>query len=529
MNKSTYLIPVLILFVIAMGVSCTDLTETPYNEVTEENFNPTERDIPRVVAPVYTNLRGFMACCYGFVTSQESASDNFVTPARPNGWGGPYIPYHKHQWRADHQYVSAIWNTMYNGINNANRVLHQVESGVVPASDDIRGQLIAEIKSVRAFYYFLLMDNYGDVALATDFTNEQAPPQVSREEMYNFIVGELTENIPNLAEEADQSTYGRMNKWAAKAVLAEIYLNSDVYIGQSNYDEVIALADEIIDTGLYSLDPNYKGPFLQENQNSPEIIFAIPYDEINAPGNTMHMRTVTPQQQGVYEMRAQPWGGSSSTPGFIETYAEEDKRLEDTWAGGPQVTAQGDTVINFVKELPGIENSPPVDWEHGYRVDKFEIYQGMSFSSDVDFPIFRYSRVLMMKAEALLRTGAADQAAQIVTEVRQRAFDDPAMAQVTGAELMEETSYDYGYWETDAMENFIDQPENDIEYGRFLDELGWEFAVEGFRRRDLIRFGVYSSKGWLFKPPSDPCRTIFPIPQSALEENSNLQQHSCYQ
>lgn len=531
MRKLNQILPLLIIGLMVVGVSCTDLSEQPYDEITEENFNPTERDIPRVVAPIYTNLRSFMACCYGFVTMQESAADNFVTPARPNGWGGPYLPYHRHEWRADHLYVTANWNSLFNGVNSANRVLYQIESGVVPASDDIKTQLIAEIKTVRAFYYYLLMDNFGSVPLTTDFQSEELPQQATREELYNFIIDELTTNIPDLNETVGQSTYGRMTKWAGKTLLAEVYLNSNVYVGQTNYDKVIDLTNEVIESDNYSLDPDYEGPFSRTNQNSPEIIFAIPYDEINAGGNTMHMRTVTPQQQEIYGMRAQPWGGSSSTPGFIETYDEDDTRLEDTWAGGPQVTAQGDTVINFVKDMPGIDNSPPVEWKHGYRVDKYEIYQNMTASSDVDFPIYRYAEVLMMKAEALLRTGAADAAALIVTDIRQRAFadTDPSKAPVTGAELMGQTNYDYGYWETNEQVNFIDQPEDDIEYGRFLDELGWEFAVEGHRRQDLIRFGVYNRKGWFQKHPSDPCRSIFPISQDALEENSNLTQHPCYQ
>ncbi len=91
---------------------------------------------------------------------------------------------------------------------------------------------------------------------------------------------------------------------------------------------------------------------------------------------------------------------------------------------------------------------------------------------------------------------------------------------------MQGSSYDYGYWDNGKVVN----PEGgaNIKYGRFLDELGWEFAMEGHTRDDLIRFGVYTSKTWLNTKPVSSDRTIFPIPLSALDTNSNLKQNPGY-
>jgi hypothetical protein len=69
---------------------------------------------------------------------------------------------------------------------------------------------------------------------------------------------------------------------------------------------------------------------------------------------------------------------------------------------------------------------------------------------------------------------------------------------------------------------------DDVQYGRFLDELGWEFVFEAHRRQDLIRFGVYTTKRWFSHVPNGDHRKIFPIPQSAMEANPNLKQNPGY-
>ena len=100
--------------------------------------------------------------------------------------------------------------------------------------------------------------------------------------------------------------------------------------------------------------------------------------------------------------------------------------------------------------------------------------------------------VLMMKAELLLRTRKADEAAALVTQVRQRAFSaNPAKASVTGADLIKNSSYDYAMRTTSATTH---EGQSDIQYGCFLDELGWEFNQEGPHRQDLIRFGTLVKK-----------------------------------
>src|SRR5690606_26140147 len=115
-----------------------------------------------------------------------------------------------------------------------------------------------------------------------------------------------------------------------------------------------------------------------------------------------------------------------------------------------------------------------------------EIYQGMTGSSDVDYPAVRYADVLLMRAEALLRTGDATGAAQIVTQVRQRNFKGDAAhkAVVTAADLTRGSRYNYGWYDTDGVVKTgpggspVTDGGNDIQFGGFLDELRWELAAE---------------------------------------------------
>jgi hypothetical protein len=132
----------------------------------------------------------------------------------------------------------------------------------------------------------------------------------------------------------------------------------------------------------------------------------------------------------------------------------------------------------------------------------------------------------MMKAESLLRTGKENEAATIVTQVRQRAFPgNTAKATVTGTQLRSGSTYAYGRRDNVTT----NEGGADITYGRFLDELGWEFDQEGRRRQDMIRFGVFHRKSWFsHSAHNDINKTLFPIPRAELTKNSKLKQNPGY-
>ena len=507
--------------------SCLNLDEEVYSEVLAENFRPGERDIPAIIAPVYGSLRALMMGWQGHFDVQEESADVIVTPARPNGWydGGTYVRMHQHTWTPLQWQPTNLWNSSYRSVTTANRVISQIEDGEIQISEG-RESVIAELKGVRAFAYYLLLDNHGNVPIVTDFRDVSLPEQSDRTTLYNFVIEEIENVLPSLSQDAS-NTYGQMNYWVAKTLLAKIYLNAEVYTGTPQWQKVIEVCDEIIAGGVYSLDPVYSDVFHWENQNNQEIIFAIPYDEIFGQGNTVHMKTLDPLSRFVYGMQAGPWGGNCAVPQFIDSYDEEDGRLYDTWIQGPQRHANtGEVVITYRKEVPSIAATASND---GYRIGKYQIKPSATGSLDNDFPFFRYADVLMMKAEALLRTGNGAEAASLVSEVRTRAFanSNPAKATVTAAVLEGNSRYQYGYQNLDGS---IDLDSGVIPFGGFLDELGWEFAAEAHRRQDLIRFGVFQTKSWFNHRPHPQAQNkiIFPIPETEINNNPNLTQNPSY-
>src|SRR5690606_31619209 len=124
----------------ALGTaSCTDLTEVPFTEITEGNFNPTENDLAAIIAPPYSRLRYFMGW-YGYIDGQGETADILLTPVRPNGWhdGGVYIRMHEHRWQANEGQPRGLWNTAYAVITDVNRVTHQIETDLIPLAGQTR-------------------------------------------------------------------------------------------------------------------------------------------------------------------------------------------------------------------------------------------------------------------------------------------------------------------------------------------------------------------------------------------------------
>lgn len=539
-------------FALLGALACTDLTETPYEEITEANFNPTAADVPNLIGPVYTPQRSIWMGWYGWIDWQEETGDALVTPVRPNGWddGGIYFANHQHRWSPSSPGMpNSLWGNAFSGINAANRVLYWIDEGILPMPAALADSVTAELKAMRAFYYYLLMDNFGRVPITTDFTSTELPEQVSREAMFKFIEDEITAAMPRLSTVSTPNgpMYGRMNQWAAKALLVRMYLNSEVYLGRPQYDKVLQLTQEIIASNRFRLEATYRAPFARTNHTSPEIIFGVPYDAVYGTGSSFHMKTLKPALQFVFNM-AQPWGGSAATPQWIDTYDAQDTRMNGvpgdngrggTYLTGPHFDTQG-RGYDFVKHVPHMRDTgcpgQRLQFHHGYPVWKYEIYAGMTGSSDVDYPIFRYAEILLSRAEALLRTGDANGAAALVSQVRQRAFasTNPAKATVTGAELMQGSRYNYGWYDCDGTVKTgpggtpVTNGGADIQYGRFLDELGWEFAAEGHRRQQLIRFGVFTTKTWMNHTPNGAFRTVFAIPQSRLNTNPKLTQNPGY-
>ncbi|TWW00742.1 RagB/SusD family nutrient uptake outer membrane protein [Chitinophaga pinensis] len=521
--------------------SCTKLKDDSYNQIIAGQFEPTAQDLASLVGAAYVNWRIVLNGWNGYARIQEATSDEAVVPARPNGWvdGGIYRRLHEHKWTSDDDVTINTWGRTYAGITNCNRVIYQLESGAIPVTSG-KEETLAELKVLRASYYYVLCDVYGNVPVVTDFNVPDGflPEQRTRKEVYDFIIKEIKDNISLLSDKNDKSTYGKFNKWAAYALLAKMYLNAEVYTGTAAWSDCITACDAIINSGKgFILEPIQRNLFVTENENSKEIIFALPFDETYVTdwnAFDIHMQTLQPASQATYNLKSTPWGGICAIPQFINTFDPDDARYRDNWIKGQQYSAAGEPLnctmgaytgkpLAFVNEVPGIDLSEEI---HGFRLGKFEIKQNANVQLSNDWPLFRYADILMMKAESLLRDGKAAAAADLVTEVRRRNFTDhPEKAIVTAADLVKGSVYNYGL--RNHLNQTIEGGDN-VQYGRFLDELGWEFNQEDRRRQDMIRFKVFTKKAWFSHSPNGDYRTLFPIPRIEINKNGNLKQNTGY-
>lgn len=515
---------------------CFNLDEEPYSEITEESFIPTEQDAAALMSPAYGDLT-YIFNWQGLFDTQEEPGDIIITPTRPNGWddGGTYRRMHQHEWD-DQQWQP--WNcyiTPLGAINTVNRVKSQLDNDELPVGD-LKESMIAELRAVRALWYSMLLDTHGNVPIVDAWTDE-LPEQATRQKVYDFVVKELNEALPNLSEANDATTYGRMNKWAALALLTRVYLNAEVYTGTAAWDKVVSCADQIINSGIFELAPDYSDNFKvnMDYSNNKEVIFAVVYDEKYA-GFGQHHKWYPPAAYKHFgNSKDYFWGGSCANPQFINAYEPGDKRLEKTWIMGKRYDAQNPEVliweaINYLPSLTCMregEDNTNVNW--GYRIGKYEYnYNTSNGSWGNDFAFLRYAEVLMSKAEALLRQGEnEDVAAALVSQIRARVFDDAAQATVTPADLKADTRIQYGTLDWD---NNIDEPgdQTPVYLGGLYDEWGFEFACEAQRRTQMIRFGTYTTKSWFNHTPQGDHVVIFPIPLEELQTNGNLKQNPGY-
>ncbi|MEJ7684565.1 MAG: RagB/SusD family nutrient uptake outer membrane protein [Segetibacter sp.] len=517
--------------------SCTKLADKNFTEIVSDRFTPGASDLVSLIGPAYGAWRNVLG--YGgsnFFRTQEVTADELVIPARPYGWvdDGSYRRLHEHTW-TNTDGTGGNWSAAYGGITNCNRLIFQIESGKLPVATG-KENLLAEIRALRASFYYVLCDLYGNVPIVTKFDVEPGflADQNTRQEVYDFVIKELTETLPLLSDDATKLYYGRFNKWAAYALLAKMYLNAEVYTGTLQWEKCIEACDTIINSNKFTLSATQRSIFATDNSSNTEIIFAVPYDEIYAGGMSLHMETLHPENQKTYNLQTSSWGGISAVPQYIDTYDPEDLRLKENWIQGPQYSSTGTPLkgsfgpfngkpLVFINEIPGVDSTEEI---HGFHLGKYEVKLGALTNLSNDCPLFRLTDVMMMKAECLLRTNKTDAAATIVTAVRARSFPaNSAKATVTGAQLQAGSVYDYGRrdYKVQTYEGGAD-----VQYGRFLDELGWEFNQEARRRQDMIRFGIFTKKSWLSHQPTGDYRKLMPIPASVLATNPKLKQNAGY-
>jgi len=508
-------------FIFLFSLACTDLTERTPSSLTslesEEEFISALGEAYAVLGgdPGWTSHNTF------FAISQVS-TDETAIPRRGGDWfdGGIWIDTHRHTIGVDHDPTNNAWTYLFSGVNATSRIASQFqqlsEEGAV--DPELAENFIAEAKALRGFYYFFLMDAFGNVPIIEDFTTVEGNPpnntdfQQGRQELFDFIEAELLENVPLLTTDVS-GAYGRINRYAGHFLLAKLYLNASVYIGEDMYEEAGEQLDIIIDSGEFTLESNYFNNFAVNNENASETIFAIPYDEVFNPGFNWHHMSLHYEQQQQFNFQDQPWNGYATLAEFYNSFDEDDLRRDGLLAGeqtlpsGEVITdpgTSGNPPLDFTPEIPALDMESADEFPNyriaGARFAKFEYEQGATPNLNNDFPVMRYADVILMKAETEMRTNGNGQMYFDMIRENNRVGD------VGTITLNDEN---------------------------LLAERGRELYMEVWRRQDMIRFPGNEGEtrfndSWWEKSVSEAYRNVFPIPEEQINANSNLNQNPGY-
>lgn len=465
----------------------------------------------------------------GYFSVQSVSSDELAITQKGGDWydGGIWIDMHRHTWNSSNFTFDGVWNQTYNAITEVNSTLRNTNIS----------NHIAQLKILRAFYHLRLMDLFGRIKYVTE---SGASAQLSRSDAFFRIhddllagLGITLDNVTgDLAGALASSPLGttdnkyRINQYAALGILAKLYLNAEVYIGTSMYEEAEAAASYIIDnSSYYIVDETYneknlsKRPSVEEdselitgystifapnNENNPEIIWSIMYDETLAAGNNFNQMSLHYLQQETYQLNAQPWNGYVVLEDFYNMYHENDIRKSSNFIAGEQTDFYGNTLLDYssINDYGVLTISPSISQlepnagrKEGVRFKKFSFKIFGTPDSDNDYPLVRLGEIYLIRAEAKARNaGDWSLAASDVNILRARA----------------------------GLENLT------ITADTFLEERGREMFMESSRRTDLIRFGKWEASWWE-KPSSSSYRTLMPIPMNViLNSNGTITQNPGY-
>lgn len=548
-----------------LSTGCTDLSENLYDQLSDQTIDLTNPDeLSQLLGGAVTNYRYLVTAWDSMWILGEMCTDQQMIPLRIQvGWGAQYINLHKHDWNQENAALGSTWTFAYQGITYCNMVLDAM--GEETEDNKV---LRSHVRFYRAMFYYHLLDFFRNVPLQTTSVAEAGylPEQEGAEAVYNFVVDEFNDIKDKIGTD---KIFGYGNRYAVCMALAKMYMNRNAWLGKDGNDGFEAALTElqdIIDNGGYDLASDYSEPFRENIATCPEVIFAIPQDRTHTSNWTMQSYAFPQTGLEAYGSTAAGYNGSCAVPQFIDTYDPEDKRLPATWAMGTQHYAvkngeddytpnAGDPIpfadddwsgtgyLTYNQNVHSIDN-PGAYQQEGYRIHKYEIPGGNNQGTTAtDIAMFRYTDVLMMKAECLLRLGRDEQtAADLVTQVRQRAFDNATKAKRTVADLKGGSKYAYGHNEYTSV-GFNDwgthvttyEGGEDIELGGLLDDLGWEFVGELHRRQDMVRFrttsgvSVYTAKSYFCKDGNqETYREAFPIPNDAMLANIKLVQNTGY-
>jgi starch-binding outer membrane protein, SusD/RagB family len=501
MKKLTYSIQAIALTIMLSMVSCTSLDEEVYSDIPLDKVFRTERDVLMNAGRAYSNLQRYPEE-FSLWTLNELASDEMVAPGRDDGFvwdNGRWNEIHTHNVSSTNKILTLSWNFVFEGIASCNEIIYETE--LSPITFPEKDRIVSEIKILRAYFYYWGMDNWGNIPFSADFTDKKLALQKDRKFVFDFIESDILANIDKLESQTGTAYYGRVTQGMANTLLAKLYLNAQEWIGEDKFQQSVDACNKVIALNNYHIEDDYFANFKVNNESSLENIFVIPMHSIFTKDRFYwYTLTLNDASRATFNFKGGMWDEFVLEPGFLDKYADNDLRKKSFLFGQQKDKDGNDIVIDGVPFIysPTIGNyMARKKWE-GARCAKYEYQDELEYyvnDMENDYVLFRYADVLYTKLEALWRLGRGSEM-----------LSDPDLQKIRTRAGLEPLQ------------------EDDLTSSGLLDELGREFAWEGHRRQDQIRFGVWGNPWWN-KPPSGPNAKLFPIPQTILSTNSNLVQN----
>ncbi|MFV8365208.1 RagB/SusD family nutrient uptake outer membrane protein [Flavobacterium sp. XS1P27] len=497
---------ILLTSTIVLGVSCTNLDEEVLDGVVISNTGGGTVNAASLLTSSYEGLRGFQTQGQMFALD-EMSSDALVGPTRGGDWddNATWRQIHVHTWAPDHNEVRNAWNALLSQVYNCNLV---IENG--------SGSQIAEARFLRAFYYYNVIDLFGQAPYREAGSPLTDDPKVwTRTEATEFVISELEAIVGSLpARTAGDASIA--NKDAAHFLLAKLYLNKGVFTATTPAGPYTFAAADMtkvvtnVDAINSSLSADYWDNFKPTNNTSPEILLSSKNIQGGAGGGIQYHWRMSMH----YNQTPDGWNGFSTVAEYYNKFNPNDRRIKNAdpaiiaTFGNPvgfqvgQMYKPGGTValkdrngnpLFYTSAVTLITSGATLETA-GIRMQKYIPDAANLGAPNNDFVFMRYSDALMMKAEAIARGGAGtNDIAKLATIVSR-----------SGQAGVFPTTLDGIY-----------------------KERGKELWLEGWRRNDMIRFGTFLAARELKPYVSDNRYVLFPIPADALF-NANLAQNPGY-
>lgn len=522
---------------------CGCLDEHPKDQLDQEAiYNNADNIYKNAVASLYNYVgsnqesEGLQGTCRGIYDYNTLTTDEAMIPIRGGDWydGGLWENMYQHKWSANDIYLYDVWKYLFKVIVLSNQSLSVIDSHRQLLSAEQERDFTAEVRAVRALFYYYAMDIFGQIPLVTsyDVKLDQVVPS-KRSEVFRFIFDELQAVAPLLADahsNKEGDYYGRVTRPVVNFLLAKLALNAEVYDDddwtdgirpdgkdifftvngerKNAWETCIWYCEQLKDEG-YELESDYASNFAVHNESSRENIFTIPLDK-NLYQNEYHylFRSRHYKHGGAYGGSSE--NGTCATVSTVKAFGydtdHEDSRFrinfyaDTVFVDGKKIYLDnGDPLVYRPLELKLNLTDSPYKQTAGARVGKYEVDR-TAYSDgkqvDNDIVLFRYADALLMEAEAKVRNGKDGSA------------------------------------ELNAIRERVGMPRVEANLDNILKERLLELVWEGWRRQDLIRFGKYT-KAYDQRVPIENeetgFTTVFPIPQRCLDLNKKLKQNKGYE